>query len=228
MILSAHQPYFAPFPGFFYKAFMSDLFVMLDDVQFPQGTTWISRNRFKSHQGALWITVPVWKKGMGLQKISEVRICHEGRWAKKHVESLKTAYRKAPYLAEHLGFLEEMFSEKNEKLIDLNLALIQYLMKALDIQAKTVLLSDLNVPSSGSRRLVDVCKKLGASQFIAQTPAKKFIDEKLFLDAGVELSFFNPPAPIYPQLWGDFIANLSVFDLVLNCGPKAHDILVNS
>ena len=228
MILSAHQPYFAPFPGFFYKAFMSDLFVMLDDVQFPQGTTWISRNRFKSHQGALWITVPVWKKGMGLQKISEVRICHEGRWAKKHVESLKTAYRKAPYLAEHLGFLEEMFSEKNEKLMDLNLALIHYLMKALDIQAKTVLLSDLNVPSSGSRRLVDVCKKLGASQFIAQTPAKKFIDEKLFLDAGVELSFFNPPAPIYPQLWGDFIANLSVFDLVLNCGPKAHDILVNS
>ena len=228
MILSAHQPYFAPFPGFFYKAFMSDIFVILDDVQFPQGTTWISRNRFKSHQGALWITVPVWKKGMGLQKISEVRICHEGRWAKKHVESLKTAYRKAPYLAEHLGFLEEMFSEKNEKLMDLNLALIQYLMKALDIQAKTVLLSDLNVPSSGSRRLVDVCKKLGASQFIAQTPAKKFIDEKLFLDAGVALNFFNPPAPIYPQLWGDFIANLSVFDLVLNCGPKAHDILVNS
>jgi hypothetical protein len=227
VILSAHQPYFAPFPGFFYKAFLSDLFVILDDVQFPQGTTWISRNRFKSHQGALWITVPVWKKGMGLQKISEVRICHEGRWAKKHLESLKTAYRKAPYLSEHLGFLDEMFSEKNEKLMDLNLALIHYLMKALDIQAKTVLLSDLNVPSSGSRRLVDVCKKLGAGQFIAQTPAKKFIDEKLFLDAGVELSFFNPPAPIYPQLWGDFIANLSVFDLVLTCGPKAHDILVN-
>jgi hypothetical protein len=228
MILSAHQPYFAPFPGFFCKAYRSDLFVILDDVQFPQGTTWISRNRFKSHQGALWLTVPVWKKGMGLQKISEVRICHEGRWAKKHLESLKTAYSKAPYLSEHLGFLEVMFSEKNEKLIDLNLALIHYLMKALDTHTRTVLLSDLNVPSSGSRRLVDVCKKLGASQFIAQTPAKKFIDEKLFQDAGVELSFFNPPAPIYPQLWGDFIANLSVFDLVLNCGPKAHDILVNS
>ena len=228
MILSAHQPYFAPFPGFFYKAFMSDLFVILDDVQFPQGTTWISRNRFKSHQGALWITVPVWKKRMGLQKISEVRICHEGRWARKHLESLKSAYRKAPYLSEHLGSLGEMFSEKNEKLLDLNLALIHYLMKALDIQTKTVLLSDLNVPSSGSRRLVDLCTKLGASQFIAQTPAKKFIDEKLFRDAGVALSFFNPPAPVYPQLWGDFIPNLSTLDLVLNCGPKAHDILVKS
>jgi hypothetical protein len=228
MILSANQPYFAPFPGFFYKAYLSDLLVILDDVQFPQGTTWVSRNRFKSHQGALWITVPVWKKGLGLQKISEVRICHEGRWAKKHLESLITAYRKAPYLSEHLEFLEKIFSEKNETLMGLNLALIHYLMKALDTHTRTVLLSDLNVPSSGSRRLVDVCKKLGAGQFIAQTPAKKFIDEKLFQDAGVELSFFNPPAPIYPQLWGDFIANLSVFDLVLNCGPKAHDILVNS
>lgn len=226
MILSANQPYFAPFPGFFYKACMSDVFVILDDVQFPQGTTWISRNRFKSHQGALWITVPVWKKGMGLQKISEVRICHEGRWAKKHLESLKTDYRKAPYLSEHLEFLEEMFSEKNEMLMDLNLAVIRYLMRALAIKTKLVLLSDVNILSTGSRRLVDLCTKLGASQFVAQTPAKKFLDEKSFQDTGVEITFVNPPAPIYPQLWGDFIANLSVFDLVLNCGPKAREILV--
>ncbi len=226
MILSVNQPYFAPFSGFFYKAYLSDLLVILDDVQFPQGTTWISRNRFKSHQGFLWITVPVWKKGLGLQKISDVRICHEGRWAKKHLESLKTAYRKAPYLSEHLEFLEGMFSEKNEKLIDLNLSVIRYLMKSLDIQTKTVLLSDLDVPSTGNRRIVDICKKAGADQFLAQAPAKKFLDEKLFPDAGVELKFFTPPTPIYPQLWGDFLSNLSVLDLVLNCGPKAREILV--
>ena len=227
MILSANQPYFAPFPGFFYKAWMSDLFVVLDNVQFPQGTTWITRNRFKSHQGALWITVPVWKKGLGLQKISEIRVCHEGRWAKKHLESLKTAYRKAPYLSEHLGFLEEMFSEKNEKLVDLNLAVIHYLMRALEIKTRLVLLSDLNVPSAGNRRLVDLCTKLGASQFVAQAPAKKFLNEKSFQDAGVKITYVNPPAPIYPQLWGAFLANLSIFDLVLNCGPRSHDILLH-
>jgi hypothetical protein len=225
MILSAHQPYFAPFPGFFYKAWMSDLFVILDDVQFPQGTTWISRNRFKSHQGALWITVPVWKKGLGLQKISQVRICHEGRWAKKHMESLKTAYKNAPYLQEHLEFLEEMFSEKTAKVIDMNLAVIHYLMRVLAIKTKLVLLSDLDVPSTGNRRLVDLCTKLGASRFVAQGPAKKFLDEKSFQDAGIEITYFNPPVPVYPQLWGHFIANLSVFDLVLNCGPKACEIL---
>lgn len=227
MILSANQPYFAPFPGFFYKVLKSDLFVILDDVQFPQGTTWISRNRFKSHQGFLWITIPVWKRGLGLQKISDIRICHEGRWAKKHLESLRTAYQNAPYLSEHRELLEQMFSEKNEKLIDLNLSVIRYLMKTLDIRTQTVLLSDLDVSSTGNRRLVDICKKTGASQFLAQAPAKKFIDEKLFLEEGVELTFFTPPTPIYPQLWGDFLANLSILDLVLNCGPKAREILVS-
>ena len=225
MILSANQPYFAPFPGFFYKAWRSDLLVLLDDVQFPQGTTWITRNRFKSHQGALWITVPVLKRGLGRQKINEVRICHEGRWAKKHLASLKTAYRKAPYLPEHLEFIKEMFSERNEKLMDLNLAVIHYLMRVLGIKTKLVLLSELNVASTGNRRLLDLCTNLGASQYIAQAPAKKFLDEKSFRDAGIEITYVDPPVPIYPQLWGDFITNLSAFDLIFNCGPKAHEIL---
>jgi hypothetical protein len=228
MILSAHQPYFAPYAGFFYKALMSDVFVILDDVQFPQGTTWISRNRFKCHQGALWVTVPVWKKGLGLQKISEVRICHEGRWERKHLQSLKSAYSKAPYLPDHLGVLEEIFLGRKEMLVDLNVAVIHYLMEALNIQTKTILLSNLKVSSTGSRRLVDLCITLGASEFLAQAPARKFLDEPSFQNAGVKITYVNPPVPVYPQLWGDFIANLSVFDLVLNCGPKARDILTNT
>ena len=74
MILTTNQPYFAPFPGFFYKAHLSDIFVLLDAVQFPRGTTWISRNRFKNDRGTLWMTIPVWKKGLGLQNIDAVGI----------------------------------------------------------------------------------------------------------------------------------------------------------
>ncbi|HYQ59686.1 MAG TPA: WbqC family protein, partial [Desulfatiglandales bacterium] len=147
--------------------------------------------------------------------------------ARKHLESLKTAYKNAPYLPEHLDFLEEMFSQKKDKLIDLDLAVLQYLMRVLAIKTELVLLSGLDILSTGTRRLVDLCTKLGASQFVAQGPARKFLDEKSFQDAGIEIVYVNPPVPIYPQLWGEFIANLSAFDLVLNCGPKAIDILVN-
>ena len=226
MILSAHQPYFAPYPGFFYKASLSDVFVLLDEVQFPQGTTWVSRNRFKNHQGTLWITIPVWKKGLGLQRINDVRICQEGRWHKKHLESLKAAYAKAPYFSDHLDFVKEMFSERFERLTDLNGAVIDYLMKLLRVNTRILRLSELGLASTGTPRLVEICRMMGASRFLVQAAAKKYLDEKLFLEAGIELSFFTPPSPVYPQLWGDFLPNLSVFDLVFTCGPKAHDILL--
>lgn len=110
MILSAYQPYFAPYPGFFYKALLSDIFVLMDCVQFPRGTTWVSRNRFKNDQGTLWLTVPVLKKGLGLQKINNVKIYYENNWNRKYLLSIKSAYSHAPYLNEHISFFEKIFS----------------------------------------------------------------------------------------------------------------------
>ncbi|MEW6668355.1 MAG: WbqC family protein [Thermodesulfobacteriota bacterium] len=223
--LSASQPYFAPFGGFFAKVHGSDIFVIMDSVQFPRGTTWITRNRFKNHQGTLWLTIPVWKKGLGLQRIDRVTVCHEGRWQRKHLESLKSAYAHAPYFADHLEFLAGLFSQRYERLIDFNLAVLRHLMKHLDIRTEVELLSDLNIQATGSSGLVDMCRTLGATRFLAQAPARKYLDIPLIEKAGIELSFFQPPSPVYPQLWGDFLPNLSVFDLLFNLGPKAKEIL---
>jgi|UniRef100_A0A7C5AMK4 hypothetical protein len=226
MIVSANQPYFCPYPGFFYKACLSDVLVILDNVQFPQRTTWINRNRFKNDQGPLWLTIPVWKKGLGLQDINQVKICYEGRWPRKHLESLKTAYANAPYLPDHLSFMEEMFSRRLERLIDLNLAIIRYLMDCLGIKTKLLLLSELGVKAAGDRLLVEVCRALGASVFLVLSQVRKHLKAELFQEAGIELRplFYRPP--VYPQLWGNFLANLATFDLLLNCGPKARDILL--
>jgi len=226
MILSANQPYFSPFAGFFYKAHQSDILVILDQVQFPLGTTWLSRNRFKNDQGALWMTVPVWKKGLGLQRIDEVKICHEGRWAHKHLESLKSAYGKAPYFREHLNFVEAMFASRIENLVDLNMEIIRYLVGQLQIETKLVSLAELGIQEKGDQLLIQICKKLGASHFLAQHAAKKCLNEGLFQEAGIEIKYFKLPSLIYPQLWGSFIPNLSTFDLLFNCGPKARDILL--
>jgi hypothetical protein len=226
MIVSANQPYFCPYPGFFYKALLSDVLIILDDVHIPQRTTWVSRNRFKNDQGTLWMTIPVWKKGLGRQHINRVRICHEGRWARKHPESLKSFYANAPYLKDHLDFIEEIFSTSFEKLIDLNMAIIRYLLKCLHIETRLVFLSELGVKTQATQLLVDACKAMGASTFMAQSQAEKYLDAALFRQNGVEPLYFKYVAPVYPQLWGDFIANLSTFDLVFNCGPKARDILI--
>ncbi len=226
MIISANQPYFWPFPGFFYKALLSDVMIILDEVQFPRGTTWISRNRFKNDQGTLWLTIPVWKKGLGEQNINQVRICYEGRWPRKHMESLKSAYGNAPYFVDHLSFIEGLFASRCEKLIDLNLAIIRYLMDCFQIKTQIVLLSELGVKARATQLLIEVCQAMGATAFLAQSPAKKYLEAELFQQNGIKVRFFRYVPPIYPQLWGDFLTNLSTFDLVFNCGPKAGDILM--
>ena len=227
MIISANQPYFCPFPGFFYKAFLSDMLIILDEVQFPHGTTWINRNRFKNDRGTLWMTIPVWKKGLGEQNINQVRICYEGRWPHKHLESLKCAYGNAPYLGDHLSFIAELFASRLEKLTDMNMAIISYLMNCLQIQTRLVLLSELGVKARATQLLIEICKTMGASAFLAQSQAQKYLDADLFRKNGIELNWFRYVPPTYPQLWGDFLANLSTLDLLFNCGPKARDILMS-
>ena len=108
----------------------------------------------------------------------------------------------------------------------LNLAIISYLMNCLQIQTRLVLLSELGVKARGTQLLIEICKTMGAMAFLAQSQAKKYLDVDLFQKEGVELRCFRFVPPIYPQLWGDFLANLSTFDLVFNCGPKALDMLM--
>ena len=225
MILSTYQPFFAPFPLFFMKARLSTVMVILDDVQFPQRTTWLTRNRFKNDQGILWLSIPVWRKGLGLQMIKDVRICSEGNWARKHLASLRTSYANAPYLSEHLGFVNELFSGRFEHLIDLNMNIIEYLKKHLMIDTPIILQSHLGIKAKGSGLLIEICRKMGSRDYVAQASAKKYLNQELFSSAGISLHFFTPRPPVYPQLWGDFVFNLSALDLLFNCGPKSHEVL---
>jgi WbqC-like protein family len=226
VILATAQPYFAPFPGFFFKAAMADVLVILDTVQFPRGFTWLTRNRFKNDQGTLWMSVPVWRKGRGLQRIDEVKICREGRWARKHLAGIKTAYANAPFLSDHIDFLEGIFDLRHDRLVDLNMAIISHLMAGLGIGTKLVRLSEMRIEAKGSDLLVGICRELRADCFLAQRPARKFIEAADFGVAGIDLRYIDPPAPVYPQLWGDFVSNLSALDLLLCCGPKSKAILL--
>ena len=93
------------------------------------------------------------------------------------------------------------------------------------ISTPLVLQSDLGTKGKGNELLVAICMKTGASDYLAQRSAEKYLDKDLFSRAGITLHFFTPPSPVYPQLWGEFIHNLSALDLLFNCGQKSHEIL---
>jgi hypothetical protein len=121
--------------------------------------------------------------------------------------------------------VEGMFLGEFEKLLDLNLTIIEYLKKQLRIDTPLILQSDLGIVAKGNELLIEICREVQASAYLAQAATRKYLDADLFADAGIELNFFAPPSPVYPQLWGDFIYDLSAFDLLFNCGPKSHEIV---
>ena len=126
MILATHQPIFLPWPGFFYKAMKSDCMVLLDDVQCPRGRSWLNRNRMKNEDGELWLTVPVLKKGRGLQVIRHVEIFHERSWRRKHLESVRQNYARAPYFAEYYPAIETVYGARHSLLVELNIDIIKF------------------------------------------------------------------------------------------------------
>lgn len=226
MILSILRPYFAPYPGYLYRILQSDQAVILDQVQFPRGSTWITRNRFKNDQGVLWLSVPVWKKHLGLQPIDRVRICYDGRWTAKYPEALERAYANAPYWPEHGRWLRSLFAGKFEYLVDLNLAILEYLLDRFGIHTPVRRQSDLHTREKGDLLLVEICRRLNADTLMVPREVRKYLPTQPFADNNIRLDFLSPPTPVYPQLWGDFIANLSAVDLLLNCGPKAKEMLL--
>lgn len=225
MILACHQPNFMPWSGLFFKALVADQFVLLDDVQFPLGGSWVNRNRLKNDQGELWLTVPVWKRGRSLQRIDAVEICHDEGWQKKHLLSLEHAYRHAPYWEEHGEFFREIYSEKWRRLLELNLAILDYLRLHMGIDRPFLLSSAFAVTSTGSERLADLCRAVGATAYLTVVSSKKYLHEEVFDRSGIQLLYYTFEAPVYPQLWGEFRANLSVVDLLLICGAKSTHLI---
>jgi len=228
MIITTHQPIFLPWPGFFYKALRADTMVLLDEVQFPLGRGWMNRNRVKSDQGELWLTVPVWKKGKGEQRIRNVEICHETDWRRRHLRSLRQYYTNAPYREDYLPAIESIYTRGHRGLLDFNVDLIRMQWDALGIKCRLVSQSQIGVSGKGTNLLMSICRALNADTYVTLPIVEKYLDTEQFRASGIKPVFARFSPPVYPQLWGGFRYNLSTLDLLLNCGPKALDIIAQS
>lgn len=225
MRIATHPPLYLPWPGLFFKGLESDCLVLLDQVQFPRGASWVSRNRIKGPAGTLWLSVPVHRKGRGLQIIREVEIFTGTGWRRKHLRSIRQNYARAPYLEDYFPLLESIYRIEQVELASLNVDLIRLFWELLGLPASLRLQSDLQVQGRGTDLIVALCRRLEATSYLNFPMAREYLDANQFAQAGVDLVLKPFSPPIYPQLWGEFLPNLSVLDLLLNCGPKSLKIL---
>lgn len=225
MILSIHQPNFIPWLGFFYKLKLSDSFVFLDDAQFSKNS-FINRNKIRTPQGENWITLPVQSSGKFGQNINEVEITNYNVTKRKILSSIKMNYSKARYFSDYFGEFEDIFNKNEGNLSNLNIDLILLINKILNINTKVVLSSHLdNIQTNSTERLISICKKMNCSIYFSGFGGSKYQDENLFAENNIELKKTDFIHPLYPQLWGDFIPNLSVIDLIFNCGVESKNFL---
>lgn len=221
------QPTYLPWIGYFDLMDQVDIFVFLDDVQFSK-QSWQQRNRIKTPNGPMWLTVPVFSKGVRTEDktIMEIYISDNKFW-EKHAKAIKINYSKAEFLEHYFDGLVNIISKNTTKLVDLNVELIKYIKDLLSIKTQLVRSSELNVKGVRSEKLAKICEKLGVKTYISPIGSIKYLLEELeeFKARNINVLFHNYEHPFYKQLYGDFLPYMSVIDLIFNEGRDSIRII---
>jgi len=221
MNLVIMQPFYLFLRKHFHQIERGDMYIFMDNVQFVKNSHH-NRNRIKGPNGYIWLTVPV-RHNFG-QMINQVSIDNKQKWKKKHLTSIMQSYSKAPYFEEYFHFFEGVYNREWHKLRDLNIYLIKQIAGFLGIKdTEYAVLSELNIETSQNptQRLIDICEHVGASNYIIGARAKDYMEEWRWKKTKVNLEYFEPDYTSYPQLYGDFIDNCAIIDLLFNCGPDS-------
>ena len=227
MTVTVNQVLHLPWLGFFERAAKSDVFVLYDTIQFLK-QDFFNRNRLKTPQGAQWLTVPVRHPYEVPQ--TQVYIDNTKDWARRNWRQIETNYNKAPYFQAYEESFQKLYKGPWEKLVDLNTACIIYIAEQMGIRATFVKASELpiNHEAEKSQRLADMCKVLGAHTYYSGQGGHRYLREEPFVKEGIRVTYQDFRHPVYPQLYGDFIPELSVIDLLFNKGPESLAVVLGA
>ena len=225
MNVSIHQPDFFPYPGFFNKIFLSDVFVILDRTQFEFGIT--NRNKIITPEGT-WtrISVPV-KNGQKFFQINDVKINNDMNWKEKNLDLISKSYSKSKFFDLYNTSINSIFEEKWEYLIELNIKILKTIFEWLDVKTKIIFESELNVKGTSSEKLLNICKQIDATKYVSGSGGKNYLDEKIFQKNHIDIEYQKYTPILYSQLNSkSFIPNLSILDLLFNMGYESRKFVL--
>jgi len=201
----------------------SDQFIIADDIRFGKSAP-MSRCRIQSADGPQWLTVPVFSRGLGKPLLKDIRIDNDRGWRRKHFRQLEVNYRYAPFFEHYDLFFKQLYDKEWTFLLDLNMAFLELICKALQISTPVILRSELNIDKAGSEGLVELLQKTNASAYLVGDSDVAHIDSEELTRCGYRVQHlrFNTS---YPQQFDQFTENLSILDLLFNEGPMARNHL---
>lgn len=220
MQVAIHQPNYVPWAGYFYKIAQCDHFVFLDDAQYTKNS-FINRNRIKTPQGEHWLTIPV-SVNLG-QLICEVPV--KSGWAEKHIKTLHQNYAKTPGYKIYIDGIAEILRAEHANLAELNIALVGHLCELLGITTPYVRSSALGIDGNSDERLAAITAHLGGDIYLSGFGGANYQLEQTFAARNIGLETYRFRPPIYQQTRGDFLAGLSILDVMFNCAENSLDVI---
>ena len=229
MLMTIHQPEYIPWLGFFNKLSYVSTYIALDNVQYRH-KYFQNRNKVCTANGPVWLNVPIEKKGSRSSKIKDIKINNLTNWKEKTKKTIFYTYKKSKYFNDYFCYFDSLYSKEWEYLADLNLDIIENMLLFLGLDIKVIRASQINVDGKGESLILDICKKFKPNIYIS---GKSGIAghgsryENNFIEAGIAVKYQNFKHPAYPQSNNscEFVSNMSIIDLLFNCGKDSINII---
>jgi hypothetical protein len=214
------QSNYIPWKGYFDIISQVDEFIFYDDVQYTKND-WRNRNKIKTLNGLLWLSIPVGEPRNRL--ICDVEI-ENSNWQKKHWQNILQFYKKAPFFEGYKSFFENFYMNENHaNLSDMNIKLIKRICaEILDIKTKFRDSREFALQSKKENRILEILEKTGATHYLSGPAAKNYIAEQHFVEKHIKLEWMDYSGyPEYKQLFGKFEHAVSILDLIFNVGKDS-------
>lgn len=218
IIYSCHQPNFLPWIGYFHKIYISDIFVLLDNIQYTKNSV-ANRNKIKGPQGEQFITVPVSKKTNGSSFFSylDAEIAQE-RWYEKAIKTIEQNYRKCKYFDKYKNVIFDIL--KIDNFSNMNISFIKFVLNEFEIKTRIFLLSEMKgIDGKKNELVINIGNYFDANIYLSGNGARVYNDERQFKENNIEIVYQKFNHPEYNQLnTSSFIPFLSIIDLLFNEG----------
>ena len=220
MIVSAHQSNYLPYLGFFKKIIMSDLFIIMENLQFEK-KSWQNRNRILNQGKEQWLSVPVLTKEKFLQTIKDVKINNSTPWQNKHFKTIYLNYHKEPFYDEIKTYLEDCYLDRKwDTLYKLNRFWIINFIKLLNIQTPIKWDNQYQFSGSKTELLISICNNTGAKIYLSSPNSVNYIDDNIFKKNNLIHYYMYYNGKRYSFHNKNYSSDLSIIDLICRYGTK--------
>lgn len=151
------------------------------------------------------LQVPTLKGDVHNPMTRDIRLSYQTQWQKNHFYTIKSLYKSSPYFDYYVDDIQPLYAHKFEFLLDLNNAIFEVCCKWLKMSNNSVLTDD----------------------YVKQATCEDYrntIHPKESHQAEDVHFVAKPYTQVFEERFG-FVPNLSIIDLVMNCGPESKTLL---